>query len=261
MAYFENNRHHLVSSVIPPPSQSKLPKNRGSNLGGKEIRLVEAVAATLEEEIKEHKDKSDRSKSDRHWKRPLKKTKVSDDDLDGKGSSALGVPDVSPLSPLNAHFKGLIELGSDESLMGPYAVDSTIEEVGTSKTPASKPVKQSLRPSTLLEEIRRGKVTVGGKYIGSRPSKGDVCPKEPLQKERAMQLSLQKKELERRLQSIIVESEQLSILSYKKVEAIDQQELQVAKFQDEVNTLESTLTIAEEAIEVLAMVRRSMEVA
>uniref|UniRef100_A0A9I9E0H5 Aminotransferase-like plant mobile domain-containing protein n=1 Tax=Cucumis melo TaxID=3656 RepID=A0A9I9E0H5_CUCME len=27
--YFEDNRHHLVSSAIPPPSQSRLPKNRG----------------------------------------------------------------------------------------------------------------------------------------------------------------------------------------------------------------------------------------
>uniref|UniRef100_A0A9I9E1M3 Aminotransferase-like plant mobile domain-containing protein n=2 Tax=Cucumis melo TaxID=3656 RepID=A0A9I9E1M3_CUCME len=73
--YFEGNRHHLVSSAIPPPSQPRLPKNRGSNLGGKEIRLVEAMAPNLEEEVKEHKDESDSSKSDRHWKRPLKKAK------------------------------------------------------------------------------------------------------------------------------------------------------------------------------------------
>ena len=65
----------------------------------------------------------------------------------------------------------------------PYrAVDSTIEKVGTSKTPASKPAKQSLRPSTLLEEIRRGKMIVVGKDIGSPSSKGDACPKAPLQK-------------------------------------------------------------------------------
>uniref|UniRef100_A0A9I9EIB0 Aminotransferase-like plant mobile domain-containing protein n=1 Tax=Cucumis melo TaxID=3656 RepID=A0A9I9EIB0_CUCME len=73
--YFEDNRHHLVTSVIPPPSQPRLPKNRGSNLGGKEIRLVEAMAPNLEEEVKEHKDESNSSKSDRHWKRPLKKAK------------------------------------------------------------------------------------------------------------------------------------------------------------------------------------------
>ena len=79
--------------------------------------------------------------------------------------------------------------------------------------------------------------------------------------ERAAQLSLEKKELERRFQSINAESEQLSILSCEKVEAIDQQELEIAKLQDEVNTLESTPAITEEAIEALTMVRKSMEAA
>ena len=65
--------------------------------------------------------------------------------------------------------------------------------------------------------------------------------------------------MERRLQSLNAESEQLSILSCKKTEAIDQQELEVGKLQDEVNTLEGTPAITEEAIEALAMVRRSME--
>ncbi|KAA0059015.1 hypothetical protein E6C27_scaffold233G00350 [Cucumis melo var. makuwa] len=96
------------------------------------------MAATLEEEIKEHKHESDSSKSDRHWKRVLKKEKVSSDDPDGRDSSALEVPDVPPLSPLNDHLEGLIDLSNDESLMGPHAVDSTIEE-----------------------EIRRGKMTLG----------------------------------------------------------------------------------------------------
>ena len=81
-----------MSSVIPPPSQPKLPKNRGSNLGGKEIRPIETMAATLEEEIKEHKDDSDSSKSDRHWKRPLKKAKVSGDDPDKKRLKCFGSP-------------------------------------------------------------------------------------------------------------------------------------------------------------------------
>ncbi|TYK01670.1 hypothetical protein E5676_scaffold517G00030 [Cucumis melo var. makuwa] len=76
-----------------------------------------------------------------------------------------------------------------------------------------------------------------------------------------MQLSLEKKELERRLQSINTESEQLSILSYEKAEAINQQELEVVKLKDEVNTLESTSTITEEEIEALAPVCRSMETA
>ncbi|KAA0059891.1 hypothetical protein E5676_scaffold184G001020 [Cucumis melo var. makuwa] len=142
------------------------------------------MAATLVEEIKEHKDESNSSKSDRHWKIPLKKAKISGDDPDGRGSSALGVPDIPLLSPLNDHLEGLIELGSDESLTGPHAVDSVIEEVGTSKTPVSKQAKQSLCPSTLLDETRQGKMTVSGKDIGSPPSKRDVYPKAPFQKTR-----------------------------------------------------------------------------
>ncbi|KAA0066963.1 putative mitochondrial protein [Cucumis melo var. makuwa] len=138
MTYFEDNRHHLVSSAIPPPSQPRLPKNRGSNLGGKEIRLVEVMAPNLEEEVNEHKDESDSSKSDRHWKRHLKKAKVSGDNPDGRGLSALEVPDVPPLSPLNDHLEGLIALDRDESLTGPHAVDSAFKEVGTSKTPVNK---------------------------------------------------------------------------------------------------------------------------
>ncbi|TYK01669.1 hypothetical protein E5676_scaffold517G00020 [Cucumis melo var. makuwa] len=112
------------------------------------------MAATLEEEINEHKDESDSRKSDCHWKRPLKK----------------------------ANVPGLIELGSDESLTRPHAIDSAIEEVGTSKTPVSKPTEQSLHSSALLEEIRRGKMTIGRKNIGSPPSKEDAYPKETLQK-------------------------------------------------------------------------------
>ncbi|KAA0052185.1 hypothetical protein E5676_scaffold3341G00060 [Cucumis melo var. makuwa] len=87
------------------------------------------MAATLEEEVKKYKDESDSSKSDRHWKRPLKKVKVSGDDPDGRGSSALGVLDVPPV------------LGSDESLTGPHVVDLAIEEVATSKTLVSKPAE------------------------------------------------------------------------------------------------------------------------
>ncbi|KAA0055892.1 hypothetical protein E6C27_scaffold438G00100 [Cucumis melo var. makuwa] len=386
VTYFEDNRHHLVSSVIPPPSQPRLPKNRGSNLGGKEIRLVEAMAPNLEEEVKKHKDESDSSKSDRHWKRPLKKAKVSGDHPDGRGLSALEVPDVPPLSPLNDHLEGLIEPDNDESLMGPHAVDSAFEEVGTSKTPVNKPTEQSLSPSALLEEIRRGKMTVRGKDLESPSSKEGVCPKASLQKvssahaplkfselplgasnkkttrnpepsqsvgekvvsnffqkttlcmwediqdkimrtpfeyiprlrpeiatvlsgiekihadgltsleeylnsylkrvnnfndvqslysaqllstDKARQLNEKTSaikealtlEFEKRLRSINAEFEQLSILSCEKPEAIDQQELEVAKLQDEVNTLESTPTITEEAIEALASVYQSMEAA
>ncbi|TYK00336.1 hypothetical protein E5676_scaffold1923G00140 [Cucumis melo var. makuwa] len=364
------------------PSQPRLLKNRGSNLGGKEIRLVEAMAHNLEEEVKVRKDESDRSKCDRHWKRALKKAKVSGDHPDGRGLSALEVFDVPPLSPLNDHLEGLIGPDSDESLTGPHAVDSAFEEVGTSKTPVNKPTEQSLRPSSFLEEIRRGKMRVGGKDLERPSSKEGVCPKASLQKvssahaplkfselplgasnkqttrnpepsqwvgekvvsnffqktalcmwediqdkimrtpfeyiprlrpeiatvlsgiekihadgltsleeylnsylkrtsaikealtlvkqlrgdakviqERTTELSLERKELEKRLRSINVESEQLSILSCEKAEAINQQELEVAKFQDEVNTLESTPAITEEAIEALATVRQSMEAA
>ncbi|TYK07345.1 hypothetical protein E5676_scaffold202G00610 [Cucumis melo var. makuwa] len=45
------------------------------------------------------------------------------------------------------------------------------------------------------------------------------------------------------------------------LDAIDQQELEIAKLQDEVNTLESTPAITEEAMEALTMVRKSMEAA
>uniref|UniRef100_A0A9I9EDW3 Uncharacterized protein n=1 Tax=Cucumis melo TaxID=3656 RepID=A0A9I9EDW3_CUCME len=58
----------------------KLSKNRGSNLGGKQILLVEVIAHTFEGEVKEHEDESNNSKSDCHWKRPLKKAKVLSDD-------------------------------------------------------------------------------------------------------------------------------------------------------------------------------------
>ncbi|KAA0054203.1 hypothetical protein E6C27_scaffold131G001400 [Cucumis melo var. makuwa] len=67
--------------------------------------------------------------------------------------------------------------------------------------------------------------------------------------------------MEKRLRSINAESEQLSILSCEKAEAIDQQELEVVKLQGEVNTLESTPAITEEAIEALATIRQSMEAA
>ena len=109
-AYFEDNRHHLVSSVIPLPLQPRLPKNRGSNKGGKKIRLVEAMAPTLEKDVAEHKDESDNNKSDRHWKRPLKKAKVSGDDSCGRGSSAMRIPDVPPLVYIFSFFNNFLLL-------------------------------------------------------------------------------------------------------------------------------------------------------
>ncbi|KAA0060401.1 hypothetical protein E5676_scaffold318G001510 [Cucumis melo var. makuwa] len=341
------------------------------------------MTPNLEEEVKEHKDESDSSKSDRHWKRPLKKAKVLGDNPDGRGLSTLGVLDVPLLSPLDDHLEGLIELGSDESLTGPHAVDSAFEEVGTSKTPVNKLAEQSLHPFALLKEIRRGKMTVGGKDLESPSSKEGACPKAPLQKVSSTHAPLKFSELslgasnkqttrnpkpsqwvgekvisnffqkttlciwediqdkimqtpfeyilrlrleiatvllgiekihadgltplkeylnsylkrvdnfndvfdfggtttrrcqsysgknrrvifrkkgtgEERLRSINAESEQLSILSCEKAEAIDQQELEIGKLQDEVNTLESTPAITEETIEALATVRKSMEAA
>ncbi|KAA0059873.1 putative mitochondrial protein [Cucumis melo var. makuwa] len=126
--YFEDNRHHL------------------------------AMALTLEEEVNEHKDESDSSKSDHHWKRPLKKEKVSGDDLDEKGSSALGVPNIPPLSPLNDHLEGLIELASNESLTGSHAVDSVFEEVGTRRlsplNQPNSPYVHLLFPRRFIEDIQ-----------------------------------------------------------------------------------------------------------
>ncbi|TYK04206.1 hypothetical protein E5676_scaffold24967G00050 [Cucumis melo var. makuwa] len=334
--YFEDNIHHLVSSVIPPPSQPNLPKNRGSNLGDKEIRLVEAMVATLEDEINEHKG----------------------DDLDGRGSSALEVPHVPPLLPLNAHLEGLIELDSDESLTGPHVVDSAIDGIGKIiGSPPSKgdacpeeplqkvssthaPLKYSESPlDASNKQIRRSSEHsqwVGEKVVSNFFKKTALCMWEDIQDKimrtpfeyiprlrpeitivlskiekihangltpleeylnsylkrvdnfndvqssysaqllstdkarqldektsaiEATQLSLEKKKLERRLQSINVESEQLSILSCEKIEAIDQQELKVAKLQDEVNTLEGIPAITEQAIEALATIRKSMEAA
>ncbi|KAA0061106.1 hypothetical protein E5676_scaffold863G001640 [Cucumis melo var. makuwa] len=75
--------------------------------------------------------------------------------------------------------------------------------------------------------------------------------------ERVTQLSLEKKNMESRLQSINVESEQMLILSCEKIEVIDKQELEVANLQDEVNTLESNPTITEEAIKALATIPKS----
>ena len=70
---------------------------------------------------------------------------------------------------------------------------------------------------------------------------------------------MKKKKLESKLQNINTEFEQLTLLFGEKNEVINKQELTVAKLQDEVNTLESTPTITEEAIEALSTVRKSME--
>ena len=109
-AYFEDNRHHLVSSVIPLPSQPRLHKSRGSNQGGKQIRLIEAMAPTPENVVAEHKDESDNSKSDRHWKRPLKKAKVSGGDSYERGSSAMGIPGVPLLVGIFSFFNNFLLL-------------------------------------------------------------------------------------------------------------------------------------------------------
>lgn len=46
VSYFEDDIHHLIGSVIPPPLQHKLAKNKGSNQGGKQICLSEEAAPT-----------------------------------------------------------------------------------------------------------------------------------------------------------------------------------------------------------------------
>ena len=80
------------------------------------------------------------------------------------------------MQSLDDHLEGLIDVGSDESLIDPHMANTTIEEVSILKTPAAKPVKVSLRPSALLEEIRRGKMKVGGKDIENLPSRGGAYP-------------------------------------------------------------------------------------
>ena len=93
-------------------------------------------------------------------------------------------------SPLDDHLEGLMDVGSDELLTGPHMADTTIEEVGILKTPAAKSVEVSLRPSTLLEEIRQGKMKVGGKDIKNPPSRGGVCSIVPSTKATSMHTPL-----------------------------------------------------------------------
>lgn len=73
-------------------------------------------------------------------------------------------------------------------------------------------------------------------------------------KERATQLSLEKKELKTKFQNINVESKNLLSLSCEKKEVIDGKELEVAKMLEEINTLESTPTITGESMEAFAIV-------
>ncbi|KAA0049835.1 hypothetical protein E5676_scaffold118G00370 [Cucumis melo var. makuwa] len=80
------------------------------------------MSVTLEEEIKEHKDKSDSSKSDHHWKRSLKKVKVSGDDPDGRGSNSLGVPNVPPLVYTFSFLKILLLFFTNDLLMFTSAI-------------------------------------------------------------------------------------------------------------------------------------------
>ncbi|KGN44065.1 hypothetical protein Csa_015484 [Cucumis sativus] len=82
------------------------------------------------------------------------KAKVSGDNSCERGSSAMRIPNVPPLSPLDHHLEGLVDVDSDESLTGPHMADTTIEKVGILKTPAAKPVELSLHLSALLEKIR-----------------------------------------------------------------------------------------------------------
>lgn len=39
--YLEKNTYKLVDNTIPPPAQPKLLKRNGTNLGGKQLRLIE----------------------------------------------------------------------------------------------------------------------------------------------------------------------------------------------------------------------------
>ncbi|TYJ95712.1 hypothetical protein E5676_scaffold282G00100 [Cucumis melo var. makuwa] len=167
-------------------------------------------------------------------------------------------------------LEGEVKEHKDESDSGkrPHIVNSTIKDVSTSKALVAKPVEQFLCASALLEEMSRQDES-GGKTLRA------IHPKEmsalKLRPEIAMVLSGIAKinvddltSLEEYLNSYLkcinVEFEQLSILSREKTKAIDQQEVEVVKLLNEVNTLESTSAITEEAIEALAMVRNSMKV-
>lgn len=58
MSYFEDDIHHLIGSVIPPPLQHKLAKNKGSNQGGKQICLSEEAAPTPKKNVVAHEEES-----------------------------------------------------------------------------------------------------------------------------------------------------------------------------------------------------------
>ncbi|KAA0040967.1 hypothetical protein E5676_scaffold708G00160 [Cucumis melo var. makuwa] len=125
-------------------------------------------------------------------------------------------------------------------------------------------------------------MTVGGKDIGSPSSKGDAYPKTMRNPESSQwvgekvvsnffkKVTIYKaRQLDEKTSAI---KEALTLMEQlrgdtklfrksHKSEAIYQQELVVAKLQDEVNTLESTPIITEEATEALATICRSMEAA
>ena len=69
-SYFDDNIHQLVSNAIPPPSQPRLPKNKGANQGGKQLRLIEEAIRTSQDNDVTHAEESHSSTSDHHWKRP-----------------------------------------------------------------------------------------------------------------------------------------------------------------------------------------------
>ncbi|KAA0042880.1 hypothetical protein E6C27_scaffold44G003950 [Cucumis melo var. makuwa] len=227
------------------------------------------MASTLQGKVKKHKDESHSSKSyHRHWKKPLKKVKVSGDAPSERGSSAMRVTDVPSLvCTFSFHKLFFVHL----------LFDSPIEEVGTSKTPVAKLVEQSLnRPKAPLEKVRSIQAPLKilelpldiskrqaarhpkpSQWIGENvvsnffqktalykvrqlnkktsPIKEALTLMDQLQgdarviQDRVAQLSLKMKELKSRLQSINAKFEQLLILSCEKTEAIDKQELEVVK--------------------------------
>ena len=93
--YFEENRHHLVGSSIPPPSQPKLPRTRGENQGGKQLCLVENRSPPTPEHIVVDNDESCNSTDDHHWNRPSKKVKATHDAFFDGVDSASSIPSGS----------------------------------------------------------------------------------------------------------------------------------------------------------------------
>ena len=67
---------------------------------------------------------------------------------------------------MSPHLQELAEPNSEESLMGPYNLDSSMDKVGTSTLPVAETIEPPLRLRAILEDIRRSKMKVGSEGVG-----------------------------------------------------------------------------------------------